>query len=65
MAYETKIKNWKVLVEQASKSTNSATEAAATLEVKYDTYKKYAIKYGCFVKNPAGKGISKKAVQFL
>jgi len=40
-------------------STNSATAAAAFLDIKYDTYKKYAILYGCFSINQAGKGINK------
>lgn len=62
MTYETKIKNWKELVEQAAQTTKSATEAAAALGVKYDTYKKYAIKYGCFTKNPSGKGLQKKGI---
>lgn len=60
MTYETKIPNWKSLVIDAANSTTSATEAAALLGIKYDTYKKYAIKYECFKKNPSGKGISKR-----
>ena len=59
MSYETKYPNWKELVIYASNNTKSASEAAAYLDIKYDTYKKYAIKYGCFVTNPSGKGTSK------
>jgi len=59
MSYETKIPDWKDKVISASKNSRSASEAAALLDIKYDTYKKYAIKYGCFNINPAGKGISK------
>jgi hypothetical protein len=59
MGYETKYANWKELVIEASQTTNSATEAAAKLDIKYDTYKKYAIKYGVFKTNQAGIGVSK------
>lgn len=59
MSYERKFPDWQEQVEEASKTTQSATAAAAKLGVKYDTYKKYAIKYGCFETNQAGKGISK------
>lgn len=59
MSYENKIKNWKEKVLEASNTTKSATEAAAKLGIKYDTYKKYAIKYQCFKKNQSGKGITK------
>lgn len=59
MSYELKVPDWKDKVINASKISKSASEAAAILDIKYDTYKKYAIKYGCFNTNPAGKGISK------
>lgn len=59
MSYEIKYPNWRELVEQASCTSSSATEAAAKLNIKYDTYKKYAIKYGCFSTNPSGKGTKK------
>lgn len=59
MSYETKYPNWEELVLNASYTSSSASEAAAELDVKYDTYKKYAIKYGCFTTNQPGKGISK------
>ena len=59
MNYETKYPNWKELVIEASKSTKSATEAAALLDIKFDTYKKYAIKYNCYIINQSGKGTSK------
>lgn len=65
MSYETKYPNWKELVQEASLSTSSASEAASKLDIKYDTYKKYAIKYGCFVTNQAGKGISKPSTQSI
>lgn len=59
MNYEDKYPNWKELVIEASNTSLSASAAAAMLGIKYDTYKKYAIKYDCFVKNPSGKGIKK------
>ena len=59
MSYDSKFPNWRELVIEASQSTQSATAAAAKLGVKYDTYKKYAIKYGCFNTNQPGKGIHK------
>ena len=61
MSYESKYPNWKELVISASIETKSSTEAAAMLDIKYDTYKRYAIKYGCFTPNPSGKGLSKDA----
>lgn len=60
MSYEKKIPNWKNIIIEASKTSNSATEAAAKIGIKYDTYKKYAILYDCFNPNQAGKGINKK-----
>ena len=60
MSYETKFKNWKELVKEASSSTLSANAAAAKLGIKVDTYKKYALKYGCYNINQAGIGIIKK-----
>ena len=57
MTYENKFPDWEQRVIAASESTKSASEAAAILGVKYDTYKKYAIKYGCFNTNQSGKGI--------
>jgi len=59
MSYETKYPDWKDRVINASKNSKSATQAAAILDIKYDTYKKYAIKYGCFVTNKSGKGTTK------
>lgn len=56
---EQKIPNWKELVVEASETTKSASEAAAKLGIKYDTYKKYAIKYDCFKTNQSGKGTSR------
>ena len=60
MSYETKFPDWQQRVEEASDKTQSASAAAAFLGVKYDTYKRYAKKYGCFKTNQAGKGISRK-----
>lgn len=59
MSYETKYPDWEEKVIAASTNSKSASEAAAILDIKYDTYKKYAIKYGCLNINPAGKGTSK------
>lgn len=59
MSYETKYPNWKELVINASTNSKSATEAAAVLDIKYDTYKKYAVKYNCFITNQSGKGTTK------
>lgn len=59
MSYEKKIPNWKELVIEASTNSKSATEAASKLNIKYDTYRKYALKYDCFITNQSGKGISK------
>jgi hypothetical protein len=61
MSYETKYPDWKDKVIAASANSKSASEAAAILDIKYDTYKKYATKYGCFTINPAGKGIAKES----
>lgn len=59
MSYDKKYADWEARVIYASVNTNSASEAASMLGIKYDTYKKYAIKYGCFKKNPSGKGVSR------
>lgn len=61
MSYETKYPDWKEKVILASTNSKSASEAAAMLDVKYDTYKKYATKYGCFNTNPSGKGTNKES----
>ncbi len=61
MSYETKYPDWEQKVVTASNSSKSASEAAAKLDIKYDTYKKYAIKYGCFNINPSGKGTTKNS----
>lgn len=57
--YERKFPDWKEKVLSASASTQSARKAAELLCIKYDTYKKYAIKYGCFDTNQSCVGISK------
>lgn len=59
MNYEKNVENWKEKVIEASNNSNSATHAASLLGIKYDTYRKYAVKYGCFKTNQPGKGISK------
>lgn len=61
MSYEVKFPDWEDRVRAAAASSLTATGAAAILGVKYQTYKKYAEKYGCFVKNPAGKGMPGEA----
>lgn len=61
MSYETKYPNWKELVIEASKNSKSASDAAAILDIKYDTYKKYAVKYECFITNQSGKGTTKSS----
>tara|TARA_R110000772_G_scaffold66361_1_gene147818 strand:- start:19787 stop:20026 length:240 start_codon:yes stop_codon:yes gene_type:complete len=59
MSYENKHQDWEQRVLEASASSQSAAQAAAILGVKYDTYKRYAVKYGCFVTNQPGKGFTK------
>ena len=59
MSYGSKYPNWRDKIIEASTLTTSATAAAAMLSIKYDTYKKYAIQYGCFNINQAGKGTTK------
>ena len=48
-------------IKDAQKKARSAMEAARVLGVSYNTYKKYARKYGIFedLKNPDGIGIKK------
>ena len=48
-------------IKDAQKKSRSAMEAARVLGVSYNTYKKYARKYGIFedLKNPDGTGIRK------
>lgn len=59
MSYETKFENWKEMVIEATAQSESAAKAALLLGIKYDTYKKYAVKYGCFNTNQSGKGTKK------
>jgi|688.fasta_scaffold613712_2 hypothetical protein len=59
MSYEAKYPDWEEKVKAAAACSKSATEAAALLDIKYDTYKRYAIKYNCFITNQSGKGLSK------
>ena len=54
-----------ILMEQikaAQEKSRSALEAARTLGISYNTYKKYARMYGIFedLKNPSGAGIERK-----
>ena len=58
-SYEERFKDWEFQVTEASRVSNSAAEAAAMLGIKFETYKKYAIKYGCYITNQPGKGIKK------
>jgi hypothetical protein len=57
MSYETKYPDWKEQVINASIKGQSGAASAAILGIKYDTYKKYAKKYECFVTNQSGKGM--------
>jgi len=63
--YEIKYKDWETRIRNASSSSTSALEAASLLGIKYATYKKYAIKYGCFATNQCGKGILKPRQKIL
>ena len=51
-------------IKDAQKKARSAMEAARLLGVSYNTYKKYARKYGIFedLKNPDGTGIRKDII---
>lgn len=60
MSYEKRFRDWPEQIRNAAKSTTSASAAAALLQIKYDTYKKYAIKYGCFKTNQGGKGLKNR-----
>ena len=46
-------------IVEASKNTNSAMAAAASLGIQYGTYKRHAIRLGVFIKNQSGAGVSK------
>lgn len=46
-------------IQLAINSTKSALAASKLLKVKYDTFKRHALKYDLFVKNQGGKGIVK------
>ena len=41
-------------------SSLSMAQAATTLNLHFNTFKRYALKYNCYKTNPSGKGISKK-----
>lgn len=59
MSYETRFPDWEDKVKSASLVSASATAAAALLGIKFDTYRKYATKYGCFHTNQSGKNTNK------
>lgn len=44
----------------AAKSSLTMTQAAAKLNIHYNTFKKHAERLGCFKPNQAGQGIKKK-----
>ena len=46
-------------IKQAVETTLSARQAAYVLKCKYDTFRKYAIKFGMFRPNKSGKGMKK------
>lgn len=51
----------KITLDQLIKASElpSATQAAASLNIQYDTYKKYAKQHGLWKTNQSGKGLSK------
>ncbi len=59
MSYEKRFSDWEERVKTASVEANSASAAAALLGIKFTTYKKYALQYGCYETNKGGKGTSK------
>lgn len=67
MSYINKFPDWEQRVLTASATSKSASEAATKLGVKFDTYKKYAIRYNCFLTNQSGKGTTKNnlSITFL
>lgn len=60
MSYEKRFPDWEQRVMKAAKNNLSASAAAASLGIKFDTFKRYAIKYNCYNPNPSGKGMTKK-----
>ena len=42
--------------QKAIEATESMQEAARLMEMSYDTFKSYALRYGIFHPNPSGKG---------
>jgi len=63
MAY--KGEKWDNRVIEISRESNSASEAAAKLGIRYTTYKKHAVRLNVFSTNMSGKGISKKTPDHL
>lgn len=41
-------------------SSITASEAARKLNLHFNTFKRYALKFGCYFTNQSGKGMSKK-----
>lgn len=54
-----KLKVTEYQIISASFSASSASEAASILGIKYETYRKHAIRLGVFRTNQSGKGTSK------
>jgi len=50
-------------IEAAINDSLSMASAAKKLNVRYDTFKKYAEKYNLFKPNPSGKGMSKLIIK--
>ena len=43
------------------KNSLTMAQASVKLDLHFNTFKKYAVKFGCYSPNPSGKGIKKKA----
>ena len=52
---EEEIKNFKQICE----NSKTMSEAAEKLNLHFNTFKRYAIKFGCFKPNQGGKGLKK------
>ncbi len=53
------IKITKEKIVEACSSNLTMAKAAASLDLHFNTFKKYAVKYKCYKPNQAGKGIKK------
>jgi 5-methylcytosine-specific restriction endonuclease McrA len=51
----------KNLFIQICKDSPSMAAAAASLKLHFNTFKRYAIRFGCYESNQSGKGISKRS----